>query len=163
MPVRTRYRPALLLAALLAGGCATAPEPAGTARIGSDALRGGGVWSSGGALRVAVTLRPGDGQARLCGAWTTTPQSVLSRRHNRSVMASGSVSLDGRRLVSGLGFMTRLPEGSALEGAEARCVRVPLDRGEGLADGRLRLHLPPRNFEYDEFSGYLAKFRQTAG
>jgi len=142
-------------------GCAAVTEPAGTARIGPEDLRGGGVWSSGGALKLALGLRPGEAGPRLCGAWTTTRQSVLSRRHNAEVLASGSVWQGGRRLASGLGFLARLGEGASLENAEARC--IPVAGRARLGGEALRLHLPPRFFEYDELSGYLARFRQTSG
>jgi len=38
-------------------------------------------------------------------------------------------------------------------------VATPLDWGAG--PGEVTIHLPPRHFEYDEESGFLAKFRQT--
>lgn len=151
---------ACLVLLLAAAGCARPLAPAGTAVLGPEAVRAGGSWSSGGRLELAVTLARADGRVAVCGAWTTTPQSVLSERHNAAVLETGTVRVGGRRAVTGLGFFTRLERGAAFEGATARCVATPLDWGAG--PGEVTVHLPPRQFEYDEESGYLAKFRQTA-
>ena len=159
--MRHLVRHAALAGLLALTACAAATEPAGTSRIGPEDLRGGGVWSSGGALELALGLRPGEAGPRLCGAWTITHQSVLSRRHNAEVLASGSVWQGGRRLATGLGFLARLGEGASLEGAQARCIRV--GDSARLGGEALSLQLPPRFFEYDELSGYQARFRQTSG
>jgi hypothetical protein len=158
-------RRATLLAALAApllAACAAAPEPAGTAAVSRDWSEAAGRWSSGGSLIVAATVQEDAGRVALCGAWTTTRQSVLSRRHNVEVMAAGSASLGRERLVTGLGFMPEVPRERSLAGATARCVRTALAWRPGAAED-LRIQLPRMEFEYDEESGPLAVFRQTRG
>jgi len=151
----------LAAAGLALGACTVPVEPAGTAPVTPDFARAGGTWSSGGAIEAAVGLVRADDRIAVCGAWTTTPQSILSKRHNDDVVEAGSVWLGGAPLVRGLGFMTRLPEGSPLAGATARCVRTARPWPEGGVPGDPVVHLPRQAFEYDEESGPLAIFHQT--
>jgi len=153
--------PALICVLLGLSGCVGAPEPAGTATVGEDWSRATGQWSSGGALIVAAGLREDAGRVALCGAWTTTPQSVLSERHNVEVIEAGSAAVGGQRLATGLGFMAGLREGTPLVGATARCVRT--ERPWPPATAEVDIRLPRMEFEYDEFSGPLAVFRQVSG
>ena len=152
----------LAAAALALAGCTSPGVPAGTATVTDAWARAGGVWSSGGHLLVAAGVREDQGRVALCGAWTTTPQSVLSVRHNETVIEAGSARFRGVRLAQGLGFMARLPEGAPLAGATARCVRTEEPWQPGDEARAVTVRLPHMAFEYDEYMGPLAVFRQTA-
>ena len=151
----------LTAAALVLAGCTSPGVPAGTATVTDAYARAGGVWSSGGHLLVAAGVREDQGMVALCGAWTTTPQSVLSSRHNASVIEAGSASFRGVRLAQGLGFMAALPQGAPLSGATARCVRTATPWQPGDETRPVRVRLPHMAFEYEEYIGPLAVFRQT--
>lgn len=103
---------------------ALAAAPAGAADIPPPGFHaGGGLWSSGGGIRVFVAVHEQDGRVALCGAWSTTRQSALSLMYNRDVIAVGGVSLGGERLVTGLGFMQELREGAVpASPSETRCI-----------------------------------------
>lgn len=144
-----------------AGACVGPTEPAGTVTIDDGFARAGGTWSSGGALLMAAGFRESGGRVAVCGAWTTTPQSVLSKQYNADVVAAGAVAVGGRHLVNGLGFMTRLQEDAQLEGATARCVATDRPWEPSLSTALPAVYLPRMEFEYDELMGPLAVFTQV--
>lgn len=148
----------LAVSAGLLSACVGPTEPAGTATVGDDFVRTGGIWSSGGALIMAAGFREVSGRIAVCGAWTTTPQSVVSKHHNQTVVEAGSVAVGRESLVLGLGFMTRLREGASLDGAAASCVATARPWEPGLEAVRPNVFLPRLEFEFDEYEGPLAVF-----
>lgn len=142
-------RAVTLAIALGAGACAAPVTPAGGSRVAESYTVAGGQFTSGGGLYLAIEAREIDGRVGLCGAWTRSRQSALSRRHNDDVLSSGSVTLGGALLVQNLTFLRRHPIGTSLLGQQAQCVITGTPWQAGAETQTLRVHLPPRVFERD--------------
>ena len=124
----------------LTAGVAPAAEPV---RLGPDPVLGGGEYSTGGGITVAVELRNWAGQTGLCGVWAESERlTAYVRRKGNRVLAKGSIALNGRMLTHDLGFLNQVAPADSYAGAEAGCVR--LDRPWRAADrsARLDVRLP---------------------
>lgn len=158
---RSRIPPllALQLPALLLAACA---QHAGVDpdRLGPGYTTGGGEWSSGGGITIAVRALPRGGTTVICGAWTTDQQSALTVRLNENVMEAGSVFLGGRRAVGNLSFMPRLAYAQDLTGAPAACVASRLPWQDGYAATAPEIRLPPMRFVVNTDNVETVAFRQ---
>ena len=150
-------------AAAVLGACTTAGTPAESVTVDESFTVAGGKFSTGGGINVAVDVREIGGKVGVCGAWTTTPQSVRSQPYNRDVLSAASVRADGVRLVQNLTFMARAPEGSRLSGRRAPCVVT--DTAWQGAPGSVTVSIPRRIFDHDDSGEGEAtaavRFRQT--
>lgn len=101
--------------------------PASAATLGASPVLGGGEYSTGGGITVAVELRRAKGGGlALCGAWAESRRlPIYLRGKGRDVLARGSVTQGDRVLVQGLEFLPEVAPGESYGGAEASCLRAP--------------------------------------
>jgi len=145
----------LMLLALAVSACAHYAE-VDPARLGPGFVSGGGDWTSGGGITVAVRAEDRGGVTVICGAWTTDRQSALTSELNEKVIEAGSIYLGGHRAVQNLSFMPRVAYGPDLTGLPARCVASPLAWEPGFASARPVVRLPRMTFVIDgEFADTL--------
>lgn len=127
--------------------------------VGPGYVTGGGDWTSGGGISVAVHAAERNGITVICGAWATDRQSALSTLLNEDVMEAGAVSLGGRRAVSNLLFMQRHQWDADLTGASANCVASRLAWEAGFAGTAPRIHLPRMTFVINQDNVDTVTFR----
>lgn len=135
-------RAVIVIAASLMVAACTSHQPQGTTSVTPEFSTGGGEWSSGGGISVAVDLREQNGATVVCGAWTTDRQSVMSQDLNNDVMAVASVYGGNTRLVQNLSFMPRVPYARNLTGARANCVRTSESWRAEFAEAGPRVRIP---------------------
>ena len=133
--MRARPAPfAFVIAALAPAAFAAPPAQADTAQastaqatLGATPVTGGGAYSTGGGVTVAVEMRRStDGRPALCGAWAeTAQQTVYLRGKGRDVLKHGSVSVDGQIVAQGLEFLREVPPAQSYAGAPANCIALP--------------------------------------
>ena len=131
-------RPFHRLAAGLAATLLAAPAPQAGAnpRLGPDPVLGGGEYSTGGGLTVAVELREMNGRTGLCGVWAQSRRlTVYVRRAGHCVLSKGTIALDDRVLTHDLGFLKRVAPAHSYAGAPAGCGAAGLALGRGFAAG----------------------------
>ena len=119
----------LALAVTLCGfvaACSGTIKDAGEAQLSASPVLGGGSYSSGGGITVAVDVtRNADGLTQVCGAWAqSAQQSVLTKGKAKRVLGTGSVYLGDTALVRGLNFMNEVAPASSYAGVTANCVRT---------------------------------------
>jgi len=151
-----------LLALALAASACTQHAEVDSDRLGPGYVTGGGEWSSGGGITVAVRALERDGVTVICGAWTTDQQSALSANLNESVMDAGSIDLGGKQVVQNLGFMPRHPYGRDLTGASSRCVASKLSWQPEFAAAEPVIRLPRISFSLSRLKRKSVTFRPSA-
>lgn len=131
-----------VVAAVLASG-ATAAE--GPFRLGPDPVLGGGEYSVGGGITVAVELRRSGGDTVLCGAWAQSEQltALLSDKGNE-ILAKGKITLGAEVLTHNLNFLRRIAPRPGYAGAPAGCVRLDRAWRAGDAARPLKVRIPRR-------------------
>lgn len=108
-------------------------------KLGPAPTVGGGEYSTGGGITVAVELRASQSGTLLCGAWAESTQLPVYVRHKgRDVLKRGSVARDGKVIAQGLEFLREVPPAASYAEAPAACIRV-----RGAASGRLAVLFPP--------------------
>lgn len=157
----------LAFVALAAGlaGCAYAAGPKYTTALGPTQVVSGGTYNSGGGITVAMDLREVQGRTLVCGVWAQSDQqSILTLRKAYNVVASGSVTLDGRTILRGLSFMEEVPPMADYTGQEAGCRLLdrPWQAGDETREAGIRI---PRQVVHVEGGGdgggFEVTFRQT--
>jgi len=133
--------------------CTGPGVPAGSTTVTPDYVTAGGKFTSGGGIYLAAKQQNIGGRLGVCGAWTRTEQSTLSKFHNRHVLDSGIIYLDGERLVQNLNFMAQHKLGRRLGGRQAACVTTGRAWRPADADRRLVVRLPRRSFRIDADKG----------
>ncbi len=131
-----------LFAACLALGLTSAAHAApSTVPLGASPTLGGGEYSSGGGITVAVEpRRTQDGQLALCGVWAQSDRlSAYVRQSARSVLQRGSLMVNGRVVHQGLGFLNRVPADTSYARSEASCVGTSLPWQSG---ARIDVRIP---------------------
>jgi len=129
---------------------APAARAGGIARLGPDPVLGGGVYSTGGGITVAVEMRNMGGRTGLCGVWAQSEQlTVYVRRAGRRVLSKGSIALDGRILTSNLDFLRRVAPAPGYAGAPAGCVRLDRPWRPGDAARRPEVWIPRQLVYFD--------------
>ncbi|MEQ9258805.1 MAG: hypothetical protein RIG84_06880 [Roseovarius sp.] len=155
-----RRLPYLIASALIAFGVSQGHAKAAT--LGPTPVLGGGEYSTGGGITVAVELRRAEGGGlALCGAWAESRRlPIYLRDKGRAVLARGSVSQGGRVILQGLEFLPEVEPGESYGGAEAVCIRAPDGARQGEA---LEIVIPAHEVErtqggYDEGVGMIIRF-----
>ncbi|WP_101067958.1 hypothetical protein [Roseovarius salinarum] len=112
-------------AAVIAGlaACTTGQVSGFSAPLGTDPLLAGGSYTSGGGITIALSFRRADdGGTAVCGVWAESgAQSALTRDRAPRVLQTARVSLDGRTLLSNLGFLREVPPAADYAGRDASC------------------------------------------
>lgn len=107
-----------LCAALLA-----APVAAGEVTLGPDPVLGGGSYSTGGGLTVAVAPRETrDGRLAICGVWaeSTRLTAYLTGQAPR-ILGTGNIAVNGRTVLRNLQFLRHTAPARDYTGAQAGC------------------------------------------
>ena len=118
---------ALMSAALLWFTPAAAGQGAASTSLGPDPVLGGGSYSTGGGITVAVEARNANGRLALCGAWAESERlTAYLAGKARDILASGSIAVDGRRVHHGLLFLNQVKPAENYAGAKAGCVATDL-------------------------------------
>lgn len=161
-------RPFHRLAAGLAATLLAAPAPQAGAnpRLGPDPVLGGGEYSTGGGLTVAVELREMNGRTGLCGVWAQSRRlTVYVRRAGPRVLSKGTIALDDRVLTHDLGFIKRVAPTGSYAGAPAGCVRLDRPWHPGDATARLDVRIPRQQVYFGQggrdHGGPRITFRDT--
>ena len=121
------------------------------ARLGPAPVLGGGSYSTGGGITVAVELRPIDGHMGLCGVWAQSRQLPVVIRHKaHDVLAKGTIVLDGRILTYNFDFLRQVDPAKSYAGALAGCVKLARPWRAGAAAGRLEIRIPRQLVYFDD-------------
>lgn len=166
-------RPAAVLSALLPtivlGACAVPTMPGPSLALGPEPTIGAGLFNTGGGLAVAAEAREIDGRLAVCGAWASGRQSVLSEPGNRQVLESGSVYVDGERVLQGLGHLPETALDAGFQGARAACAVSERAWDPAYATAPLSVRLPRQIIANEsdgdpiDGGGLIVRFRQTQG
>ena len=132
-------------AAILALSLAPVAQAAtSTVPLGTSPTLGGGEYSSGGGITVAVEpRRTSDGRLALCGVWAQSDRlSAYVRQSGKSVLTRGSLAVNGRVVQQGLGFLNRVAPNKSYARADATCVGTSLPwRSAVVVDIRIPRHV----------------------
>ncbi len=158
----------MLCAVLLASPVSAARKAQFQALLTNGASVSGGTYSTGGGLTVAVSLLGHQGKTLVCGVWALSPQqSVLSKHGERRVLDSGSIFVDGKRLVHGFLFMNKVEPSADYTGQEAGCVLTKRPWVEGDEDTKAKIRIPQQVVQNEaggnpgEPGGFIVIFKQT--
>jgi len=156
----------MLISPLVIGLFGTAAQSGATVSLGPDPVLGGGEYSTGGGITVAVELRNRNGRAALCGVWAESERlTVYLRRDGGAVLSKGSIMLGSEVLTHDLGFLQQVSPRASYAGATAGCTRIgrawqPADRAQPL-----RVRIPRRELRFGGFGrdggGLRIRFRDT--
>ncbi len=149
---RTHFLAAIPLALALA-----APARADT--VSTDYTVAQGAWNSGGTLTLYSRVREEAGRVAVCGAWSMGWEASGTIFLNESVVDAAHLSIAGERIVTGLGFMTRLPKDGGIGGTAACKVTGAPWRPE-YAAAEPEVRFPRMVFIDDDISGEKHVFRQ---
>lgn len=99
-----------------------------TVTLGSNPAVGGGEFSSGGGISVAVEpRRTTSGRMALCGVWAQSDRlSAYVRRSGRDVLKKGVFLVDGQVVHHGLGAFSQVAAQDSYAGSLANCVSTSL-------------------------------------
>ncbi|WP_297770728.1 orotidine 5-phosphate decarboxylase [uncultured Roseovarius sp.] len=116
----------LLLTLLLA--LVVAPALRAETRLSENVSLAHGTFSSGGGLTIAAELRQtAQGGTVLCGAWSeSASQASYTNGEARRILQLASVSIDGQRVATDLGFMPRVEPQLDYAGTPATCALIDL-------------------------------------
>ena len=103
----------------------------------------GGRYSSGGGITIAGAYQDIEGIAYVCGIWSESKQQAKQTVGKaQQVLASGTVSLNGRVVVKDLRFMQKTKPGRGLGRGSARCTSTGFPWVPGYASLPLAISLP---------------------
>lgn len=104
-------------------------------------MLGGGAYSTGGGLTVAVEPRQTrDGRLAICGVWAqSTRLTALVKGHGPRILGTGNIAVDGRAVLRNLRFLQKTPPAQSYAGAKATCA-VTKRRFSG--DETLEIRIP---------------------
>ncbi len=113
------------------------------ATLSRTATLTGGHYSSGGGITIAGAYQDIDGIAYVCGIWSESKkQAAQTVGKAEQVLASGSISLNGRVVVRDLRFMQTSKHNRGLTRKLARCASTGLPWVPGYASLPLAVSIP---------------------
>ncbi len=146
----------------------TTVQPAGMTTLGPNPALGGGTYSSGGGLTLAVESREQAGRTLICGVWAQSrQQAVMTRGVARKVLGTGSVYIGDEAAVRGLTFLREVPPAAEYGGLEAPCVLSERQWQPGDEARRPVIRIPrqivveERDADGGIGTGFAIRFRQT--
>lgn len=155
-------RPLLAILALLLG--LTAAQAASPVKLGPHPVLGGGEYSTGGGVTVAVELRNLGGKTGLCGVWAESARLTAYVRHKGGkVLAKGSIALAGQVLTYDLGFLNQVAPAPSYAGAPAGCVRLDRPWRAGDDNRQLEVRLPRQEMQFGRSGRQGGGLRITFG
>lgn len=139
MPFRT-FLATSVAAIFLSGPAASAPD---TVPLTGDITLGGGGFSTGGGITVAVEPRRAiDGQLALCGVWAESERlTAYVRPHVRDLLAPATLAVDGQVVLHDLRVFNQVPAAQSYVGAAASCVGTGLAYRDGV---QVEIRIPRR-------------------
>jgi len=143
---RFRVLALLLVLAPLLAGCAGSGTRSGETSIDRSFTTTGLRWQEGGVIYLFLKAREGQGKVEVCAAWMFTGGAVYTYRLNDNVLEALSLSLGGKRVLTGLRFAHALPEMDVVLGQQASCVRTGTDWKPELATADFDLEVPRMRF-----------------
>jgi len=158
-----RFKSKLLFLALFTGACSTVPTSY-VARFQSTPTLGGGSFTSGGGLTVAVEVQERDGNTALCGIWAESRwQSALTNNKSREMLPAGSVYLGAQRLVQNLLFLNKVAPMADYSGQKVNCILTdrPWQAGDEAQKPIIRIPRRLVVWEGDSDGGVSVYFYQT--
>lgn len=131
----------LTICAALSLGTSAASAAPDEVRIGADPAISGGTYSTGGGITVALeSHRTTDGRIAICGVWAQSQRlTAYVRRSGNSVLAKGSVRVNGQTVHRDLTFLNRVVPAPSYLGSKATCIATQMAWREG---ARVSAHIP---------------------
>lgn len=159
-------RPFRLIVPLALALTCTAAAAGSTVRLGPAPVLGGGEYSTGGGVTVAVEMRNWAGKTGLCGVWAESERLTAYVRHKGNVvLRKGSIALGGEVLTHNLDFLEQVAPSQSYAGAPAGCVRLQRDWRASDANRRLEVRIPRQELHFDrngtKGGGLRVTFRDT--
>jgi len=111
--------------------------------LSRNATLTGGHYSSGGGITIAGAYQEIEGIAYVCGVWSESKQQAAETVGKAAqVLASGTISLNGRVVVKDLRFMQKTKPGKGMRRKIARCTSTGLPWVPGYSNLPLAVSLP---------------------
>ena len=143
-------RPLRLIVPLALALTCSAAAAGSTVKLGPSPVLGGGEYSTGGGVTVAVELRNWAGKTGLCGVWAESERLTAYVRHKGNVvLRKGSIALGNEVLTHNLNFLEQVAPSQSYAGAPAGCVRLSRDWRAGDANRRLMVRIPRQELHFD--------------
>lgn len=114
-----------------------------TVSLGDNATLGGGGFSTGGGITVAVEPRKTlGGQLALCGVWAESDRlTAYVRPHTRNLLAPATLAVNGQVVRHDLRVFNQVAPSESYAGAEATCVGTDLPYRAG---AKVEIRIPRR-------------------
>lgn len=159
-------RPFHLIAPLALAFASTAATAGTTVGLGPAPSLGGGEYSTGGGVTVAVEMRNWSGKTGLCGVWAESERLTAYVRHKGDdVLEKGSIALGGEVLTYNLDFLQQVAPSQSYAGAPAGCVRLSRDWRPSDANRPLEVRIPRQDLRFGgngtRGGGLRVTFRDT--
>lgn len=155
---------AVIFAAALLSACTTT-GPVSRASLGPDPALAEGRYDTGGGITAAVDIRESIRKTMVCGVWSQSDdQASLTRGSKTEILGSGSINLEGKGLVRGLGFLNEVPGTQSYGGAPANCLVTDRDWTAGDAGLRPTIRFPHKEIylDADDVGGDMVRFGPVA-
>ncbi|WP_317057298.1 hypothetical protein [Roseovarius rhodophyticola] len=124
--------------------CQIALAAPSTVSLGGAPTLGGGEYSTGGGITIAVEpRRTVDDQLALCGVWAQSDRLIAYvRRSGPSVLDRGSLAVNGRVVYRDLSFLNQVAPSKSYAKSEATCVGTSLPwQGNASVEIRIPRHV----------------------
>jgi hypothetical protein len=134
------YITATLAAICVSGSAVAAPD---TVPLTGDITLGGGGFSTGGGITVAVEPRRAvDGQLAVCGVWAESERLAGHvRPHVRDLLAPATLAVNGQVVLHDLRVFNQVAPAQSYVGAAATCMGTGLPYSDG---ARVEIRIPRR-------------------
>lgn len=135
----------LLALSVAASGC-TSTTPAPSRQIDERYGAGGVRWNSGTVIYMLAGAYEDQGMVTLCSAWMVQGDSAVVAEFEGHLMRAAVVTIDGDRILQGLGFSTGMEfagtDLSDYAGRSAACVRTDVAWDPRYESVRPRIKVP---------------------
>ena len=139
-PVPKGDRVMMNFVTMFAGSLALAlPVLAATATLNAP-IMGGGEFTSGGGVTVAVEAKVINGRPHVCGVWAESRSlAVVTKRKARGIIGKGSLFVGTQALGIDMRSFPQVPAARSYAGAQASCLAVSSPE---IATQSLRVRIP---------------------
>ncbi|WP_294611431.1 hypothetical protein [Roseovarius sp.] len=143
-----KYSLALLVGLLSA--CTSTSNVTTRALLGPDPVVFEGRYDSGGGIAVATDIREHNGKTMVCGVWSQSDdQASITRGAKTEVLGAGSINLEGKALMRGLGRLNEVADAADYGGAPASCILTDRDWKRGDEGLRPTVRFPRKEIYID--------------
>lgn len=133
-------------------------------RLSADPALTGGTYSVGGGITIASAFRNLNGRLALCGLWSeSAAQTPYSKGKANKVLSSAVVYLNGKRLLTDLSSLRKIPATTDYSTRSASCIATSEPWHPGYANRIPDIRLPHQLVYRDGggVKGPIVEFRQT--